>query len=271
MSAPVAPTIIIIKKKGGSHGGHHGGAWKVAYADFVTAMMALFIVLWLLSSSAEVQQAVSGYFRDPKGFGKQMGSNVGGQGETLIVTKTNLNQLKEKLEAAIRQTPQLDKIKNHVQMTITGDGLRIELIESDKGTFFESGEAVPTPAGTALLVEIAHQFNTMPNSVLIEGHTDAKPFDSTKYSNWELSADRANASRRIMQENGLRSNQVSQVRGFADQQLRLPAKPDDASNRRVTIIVQYPQALAPPEEPKGKAGAKGTGEKGEGHVEKKEH
>jgi chemotaxis protein MotB len=271
MSAPVAPTIIIIKKKGGGHGGHHGGAWKVAYADFVTAMMALFIVLWLLSSSADVQQAVSGYFRDPKGFGKQMGSNVGGQGETLTVTKTNLNQLKEKLEAAIRQTPQLDKIKNHVQMTITGDGLRIELIESDKGTFFESGEAVPTPAGTALLVEIAHQFNTMPNSVLIEGHTDAKPFDSTKYSNWELSADRANASRRIMQENGLRSNQVSQVRGFADQQLRLPAKPDDASNRRVTIIVQYPQALAAPEEPKGKAGAKGTGEKGEGHVEKKEH
>jgi chemotaxis protein MotB len=265
MPAPVTPTIIIIKKKGG-HGGHHGGAWKVAYADFVTAMMALFIVLWLLSSSADVQQAVSGYFRDPKGFGKQLGTNVGGQGETLTVTKTNLNQLKEKLEAAIHQTPQLDKIKNHVKMTITGDGLRIEMMESDKGTFFENGEAVPTSAGTALLVEIAHQFSSMPNSLLIEGHTDAKAFDSTKYSNWELSADRANASRRIMQENGLRPNQVSQVRGFADQQLRLPAKPDDPSNRRITIIVQYLQVLAPPDPAKGKPGAEGGEEKEEKKV-----
>ncbi len=269
MPAPVAPVIIIIKKKGG-HAGHHGGAWKVAYADFVTAMMALFIVLWLLSSSAEVQQSVSGYFRDPKGFGKQMGTNVGGQGQTLTVTKSNLNQLKEKLEAAIRQTPQLDKIKNHVKMTITGDGLRIELMESDKGTFFENGDAVPTPIGTALLVEIAHQFGTMPNPVLIEGHTDAKRFDSAKYSNWELSADRANASRRIMQENGLRPDQVTQVRGFADQQLRLPDKPDDASNRRITIIVQYPQTLAP-DEPKAKSEAKGGEEKGEKKEGKKEH
>jgi chemotaxis protein MotB len=251
MSAPVGPTIIIIKKKSG-HGGHHGGAWKVAYADFVTAMMALFIVLWLISASNDIQQAVAGYFRDPQGYGKQLGSNLGGTGETLVVTKNSLDQLKTKLEQAIRQTPQLEKIKNYVQMTITGDGLRIELLESDKGMFFENGEAVPTPAGTALLVQLAHQFGTMPNQVLIEGHTDAKAFDSNKYSNWELSADRANASRRIMQANGLRPNQVSQVRGFADQQLRLPREPDDASNRRVTIIVQYPQLAAPPDEPKNK-------------------
>jgi chemotaxis protein MotB len=163
-----------------------------------------------------------------------------------------LDQLKTKLEQAIRQTPQLEKIKNYVQMTITGDGLRIELLESKDGMFFENGEAVPTPAGTALLVQLAHQFGTMPNRVLIEGHTDAKAFDSDKYSNWELSADRANASRRIMQKNGLRLNQVSQVRGFADQQLRLPAKPEDASNRRVTIIVQYLRLATPPDEPKSK-------------------
>jgi chemotaxis protein MotB len=251
MSAPVAPTIIIIKKKSG-HGGHHGGAWKVAYADFVTAMMALFIVLWLLSASNDVQKAVAGYFRDPQGYGKQLGSELGGTGESLTVTKNSLDQLKTKLEQAIRQTPQLEKIKNYVQMTITGDGLRIELLESKDGMFFENGEAVPTPAGTALLVQLAHQFGTMPNRVLIEGHTDAKAFDSDKYSNWELSADRANASRRIMQKNGLRLNQVSQVRGFADQQLRLPAKPEDASNRRVTIIVQYLRLATPPDEPKSK-------------------
>jgi chemotaxis protein MotB len=255
MSAPVAPTIIIIKKKNG-HGGHHGGAWKVAYADFVTAMMALFIVLWLLSASNDVQVAVAGYFRDPKGYGKQLGSNMGGIGETLVVTKNSLDQLKAKLEEAIRQTPQLDKIKNYVQMTITGDGLRIELMESDKGMFFENGEAVPTPAGTALLIQLAHQFGTMPNPVLIEGHTDAKVFDSAQYSNWELSADRANASRRIMQQNGLRRDQVTQVRGFADQQLRLPNKPEDASNRRITIIVQYPHLGEQSEEPKNKTGEK---------------
>jgi chemotaxis protein MotB len=144
-------------------------------------------------------------------------------------------------------------------MTITGDGLRIELLESDKGMFFENGEAVPTAAGAALLIQLAHQFGTMPNQLLIEGHTDSKAFDSNKYSNWELSADRANASRRLMQDNGLRPNQVSQVRGFSDQQLRLPGKPEDASNRRVTIIVQYPHLAAPPEEPaSAEASAHGT-------------
>jgi chemotaxis protein MotB len=255
MSAPIAPTIVIIKKKSG-HGGHHGGAWKVAYADFVTAMMALFIVLWLLSASNDIQKAVAGYFRDPQGYGKQLGTHLGGTGETLVVTKNSLDQLKNKLEQAIRQTPQLEKIKNQVQMTITGDGLRIELLESDKGVFFENADAIPTPIGTALLIQLAHQFGTMPNHVLIEGHTDAKAFDSVKYSNWELSADRANAARRIMQENGLLPNQVSQVRGFADQQLRLPAKPDDASNRRVTIIVQYLHAPAPPDEPESKTSEK---------------
>jgi len=258
MPAPVPPTIIIIKKKTG-HGGHHGGAWKVAYADFVTAMMALFIVLWLLSASNDVQKAVAGYFRDPKGFGKEMGSNMGGTGKALVVTKDSLNLLKTKLEQAIREAPQLEKIKNYVKMTITGDGLRIELLESDKGLFFENGQAVPTPAATELLVQLAHQFGSMPNPVLIEGHTDAKAFESTNYSNWELSADRANAARRIMQLNGLRRDQVTEVRGFADQQLRLPDKPEDASNRRVSIMVQYLHLPDAPEPPKSNASEKEKG------------
>lgn len=252
MSAPATPPIIVIKKKGG-HAGHHGGAWKVAYADFVTAMMALFIVLWLLSASNDVQKAVAGYFRDPKGFGKQMGSSMGGSGESLTITKSNMTLLKGKLEQAMKKSPQFERIKDYVQMTVTGEGLRIELLETDKGMFFSSGQPVPTEAGKDLLTKLAQELGKMKNSVLIEGHTDAKPYEGSAYSNWELSADRANSARKIMQETGLRPDQVTQVRGFADQQLRVPDKPEDASNRRVSIIVQYPQAAAEPEEPKGKA------------------
>jgi chemotaxis protein MotB len=130
---------------------------------------------------------------------------------------------------------------------VTGEGLRIEMLESEKGRFFENGEPLPTETGKALLVLLAHEVDKMPNALLIEGHTDSTPYDSPRYSNWELSADRANAARRIMQENGVRGDQIAQVRGFADQQLRLPAKPADPSNRRISIIVQYlhGQASAP--------------------------
>jgi chemotaxis protein MotB len=238
MPATPPQPIIIIKKKVHAHG-HHGGAWKVAYADFVTAMMALFIVLWLMSASQDVQKSIAGYFRDPKGFGQQTGSSMGGTGESLTITKSNMNLLKEKLEQQMKQSPQFDKLKEYVQMTVTGEGLRIEMLESEKGRFFENGEPLPTETGKALLVLLAHEVTKMPNPLLIEGHTDSTPYDSIRYSNWELSADRANAARRILQENGVRPNQIAQVRGFADQQLRLPAKPEDPSNRRISIIVQY--------------------------------
>jgi chemotaxis protein MotB len=238
MPAQVPPTIIIIKKKS-HHGGHHGGAWKVAYADFVTAMMALFIVLWLMNASQDVQKAVAGYFRDPKGIGQQTGSSLGGTGESLTITKSNMNLLKNKLEQQMKQSPQFEKLKEYVQMTVTGEGLRIEMLESEKGRFFENGEPLPTETGKALLVLLAHEVCKMPNALLIEGHTDSTPYDSAHYSNWELSSDRANAARRIMQENGVRLDQIAQVRGFADQQLRLPAKPEDPSNRRISIIVQF--------------------------------
>jgi chemotaxis protein MotB len=244
MSAPATPPIIIIKKKAG-HGGHHGGAWKVAYADFVTAMMALFIVLWLLSSSDDVKKAVAGYFRDPKGHGKQMGSAMGGSGESITVSKNNMSALKEKLEQAMKQSPQFEKLKDYVQMTVTGEGLRIELLESDKGKFFETGQPVPTELGRDLLIKLSDELGKMKNTILIEGHTDSTQYQGAEYSNWELSADRANSARKLMQESGLRADQVTQVRGYADQQLRLPDKPQDPSNRRVSIIVQYPDNPEP--------------------------
>ena len=238
-------TIVIVKKKA-SHKGHHGGSWKVAYADFVTAMMALFIVLWLMTASQDVQKAIAGYFRDPKGFGTQTGSSMGGSGESLTISKDHMDLLKSKLQQALKQTPEFSKLKDYVQMTVTGEGLRIELLETKKGMFFDNGQPHPTKAGEDLLRTLAHELGKLKNSVLVEGHTDSKPYDNEVYSNWELSADRANSARRIMQQDGLRLNQVSQVRGFADQQLRIPANPEDPSNRRVSIIVQYPQALQAP-------------------------
>ncbi|MCS7026319.1 MAG: OmpA family protein [Bryobacteraceae bacterium] len=234
--------IIIIKKKKGGHGGHHGGAWKVAYADFVTAMMALFIVLWLLSSSEEVQKAVGGYFQDPTGSGKLMGSTMSGSGEGLPIKETDMDQLKEKIEKALQEKPEFQALRKNVQIFVTGEGLRIELLENDKGMFFQSGSALPTEAGANLVAMLAQELGKLPNNVFLEGHTDAKPFSSENgYSNWELSADRANAARRIMMDNGLRRDQVTQVRGFADQRLRDPKDPYSPLNRRISLIVAYLQ------------------------------
>jgi len=274
ISNPTPPPIIIIKKKGG-HGGHHGGAWKVAYADFVTAMMALFIVLWLLSSSEQVKKAVGGYFQDPTGTGKHTGTTQMGAGEGILVTKDDMSQLEETLKRAMEQLPKFQQIKDHVEMTITSEGLRIELSETEKGMFFESGRRIPTESCVDMLSLLAQQLAKLPNRVMIEGHTDAQPYaEDNSYSNWELSADRANSARKVMQTKGLRADQVSQVRGFADQRLRLTKDPKNPANRRVSIIVQYrdmpPQAAAEAAK-KGEAGhgaaSHGEAPKAEAHGE----
>jgi chemotaxis protein MotB len=231
--------IIVIKKVKG-HSGHHGGAWKVAYADFVTAMMALFIVLWLMNSSKPIQEAVGGYFRDPHGMAAKKGSNLAGMGDASAVKKEDMGKLKEQLLQSLRKMANFDKIKNQIEMTVTPEGLRIELIEGSKGTFFENGKAQPTPALGELLKVLSVEAGKLPNPISIEGHTDAKPFsqDAT-YGNWELSTDRANMARRLMQQSGLHPHQVVQVRGYADNNLRDPANPQDPANRRVTVLIQY--------------------------------
>ena len=229
---------IIIKKKV-VHGGHHGGAWKVAYADFVTAMMALFIVLWLMGSSDPVKKAVAGYFKDPSGKRVETGSGQGGVGENLSVGKDDMNHLKERLETAMKDAPELEKLKNQVEMTVTGEGLRIELMENEAGTFFDSASAHPTESGGEMLRMLAAQLGKMSNRLLIEGHTDARPYNSATYSNWELSTDRADSVRKLMQEDGVKTDQVSELRGYADQRLRKPQDPNCACNRRVSIVVKY--------------------------------
>src|SRR6266436_1185379 len=231
--------IIIVKKKSG-HGGHHGGAWKVAYADFVTAMMSLFIVLWLLSSSKKVQEAVGGYFKDPTGTAAKIGSTMEGAGENFTLTKDNMPKLKTQLEQKIREMTDFEKLKSHIEMTVTSEGLRIELMESVSGTLFDNGSPKLNGDGRELLVTLAQEMGKLPNKVSIEGHTDSKPYaTSGNYSNWELSTDRANAARRLLQANGLGASQVVQPRGFADQSPRKPHNPVDASNRRISLIVQY--------------------------------
>ena len=235
---------IIIKKKI-SHGGHHGGAWKVAYADFVTAMMALFIVLWLMNTSKPIQEAVSGYFKDPSGTSKKVGSDVAGPPKKLEVKKDDMEQLKADLETAMSEVSNFAKFKSHITMTITSEGLRIELTESAGGTFFDSGSAKITGDSVGVIRALAEELGKLPNKLAIEGHTDAKPYGAgSLYTNWELSSDRANAARRLMQANGVGADQVVQVRGFANQRLRLSDSPMDPSNRRISVIVKYNDSAA---------------------------
>jgi chemotaxis protein MotB len=251
---PDKQPIIVIKRKV-QHGGHHGGAWKVAYADFVTAMMALFIVLWLLNTSKQLQQAIGGYFKDPTGTSKMVGTNLNGSGENIDLSKKNIMKLKEELEKAVRKISNFDKLKNQITMTVTAEGLRIELVETEKGTFFDIGSKEPNADGRDLLIALAKELGKFPNKLSIEGHTDSKPYSgSLGYSNWDLSSDRANATRKLIQANGVRPDQVSQIRGFADQLLKYPKDPENSANRRISMIIQYlphdaPDQLAVPAQP----------------------
>jgi chemotaxis protein MotB len=238
--SPVKAQPIIVIRKKGVHGSHHGGAWKVAYADFVTALMSLFIVLWLMNSSEKIRKAVAGYFNDPRGTSTLMGTTMSGTGETTAAPATDaMQQLKKRLEDGIKAKKDLQQLSKQIELTITPEGLRIELIEDKNGTFYQSGSARLSQSGQELLALLAGELKTLPNPLLIEGHTDAAQYtDDTSYSNWELSADRANAARRLMQEDGVRGDQVTQVRGYADQMLRVKNNPFDPSNRRISILVK---------------------------------
>lgn len=210
----------------------------MAYADFVTALMALFIVLWLMSASNAVKRAIGGYFKDPKGSAKTVGTNMMGTGQNFSLSKADLKDIKATLQKSIQKMSEFDKLKDQIEFTITPEGLRIELLETKSGTFFDVGSAELNQSGKDLLVILAQQLGTLPNKISIEGHTDSKPYSGKgDYSNWELSADRANSARRLMQEHGLRADQVTQVRGFADQSPRVAGHPEDPSNRRVSLIV----------------------------------
>jgi len=215
-----------------------GGAWKVAYADFVTALMALFIVLWMMNSSRQVKESVSGYFHDPRGYSRRTAAQPVAGG-----TAAAEGDAWKRLERALRNTPDFARFANNIKFSISPEGLRVDLLETEQGLFFVSGKAEPTPAGALLISALAAQIGKLPNRVVVEGHTDAQPFrnavPSSGYGNWELSADRANAARRLLHQYGLRPEQVVEVRGFADQQPYDAVNPDSARNRRISIVVRF--------------------------------
>jgi chemotaxis protein MotB len=223
------------------------GAWKVAYADFVTALMALFIVLWLMNSSQKVKASVGGYFTDPRAFNrvaqsllnKPANNSDGG----LVVHRDNMAEIRQQLEEALRVMPEFNRLRDNVKFSVTGEGLRIDLLETEQGMFFVSGSPLPTEAGQNLLHVLATEMARLPNLLVIEGHTDSKPFrnagPATGYSNWELASDRANAARRLLHSYGIRPEQVVEVRGFADQRLFNPKDRYDTRNRRVSVVVRF--------------------------------
>jgi chemotaxis protein MotB len=263
-------TIIKRVKKRGGHEAHHGGAWKVAYADFVTAMMALFIVLWIIANNVTIRVSVADYFRDPGAMHKSSAGVLDGINSVKPFSEprpaapavqpkrpeqSEVDQLREegeKLIKAIAALPDLAKFKDQIQITITSEGLRIELIEQSEGLFFDIGSSRLKADAVKLLKLIATRIGTFPNDVVIEGHTDSRPYARSGYNNWDLSSDRANSARRVLEEGGIRDHQITGVNGYADRRLKTPDKPHDFSNRRVTILVAFstsllsnPQNIAP--------------------------
>jgi chemotaxis protein MotB len=248
--ATVAPIII---KKRKAHAGHHGGAWKVAYADFVTAMMAFFLVMWLTSQSKAVKAAVAGYFRDPGVFEQTQGGGdgvlSGGKGmsdapkpsaqQAAEIERQALERSVEHIRARLDSIPEFKTLRNQIEFSITSEGLRVDLVETAGSSFFDSGSTVPRPETERILGVIAREIGGLDNAVIIEGHTDSRAYtNSDKYTNWELSADRANAARRAMERQGLKPSQVQAVRGHADRELKIPNDPLDARNRRVSVVVK---------------------------------
>lgn len=216
----------------------HGGSWKVAYADFVTALMCLFIVLWLTNSSQAVRSSVSGYFQDPRGFHSKTGVGPG-----LQVDPETVAEFRKMLEESISRLPEFDKLKDNIKFAVTNEGLRIDMMENAQGTFFVAGSAVPSQAGQDLLRLMGTELGRTKNRLAIEGHSDSQPYRNTApgsgYSNWELSADRANAARRILSITGVGPAQVAEVRGFADQMPWNVADPQDPRNRRISVVVKF--------------------------------
>jgi chemotaxis protein MotB len=256
MSAKPAAHPIIIVKKRAAHHAHHGGAWKVAYADFVTAMMAFFLVMWLASQDSRIRDAVAGYFQEPGLLPHEQSNSLlaAGQGGIdnagmpVLNRKPNgmleaeqraLISAAEHIQQHMMQAPDFGALRDQVEFTITPEGLRIELVDRLGSSFFEIGSSVLRGESVRILSVIAAEVGKLNNDVVIEGHTDSRPYaDGQTYGNWELSSDRAHAARRVMLPGGLRANQVRGVRGFADTDLRLPTAPLDARNRRVSIVVR---------------------------------
>ncbi len=279
-SKKLQPIIIKRIKKGGH--GAHGGAWKIAYADFVTAMMAFFLLMWLLGSTAEGdKKGIADYFNSPLKLSLMGGATGSGDSSSVVkgggtdLTRTSgqvkqgdieaqrrtlqlkalkaeqkraeaarLESLKQKVEEALAASPKLAAMRSQIRLDMTRDGLRIQIVDEQNRAMFDSGSAVVKPYMRELLREIGAVLAEVPNRLTLEGHTDAQPFGAGErgYSNWELSSDRANASRREINAGGLPEDRVLLVQGLASSVLFDPAAPDSPVNRRISIIVMNREA-----------------------------
>jgi chemotaxis protein MotB len=277
------PIIVVKRKKGG--GGHHGGAWKVAYADFVTAMMAFFMVMWLVASvSKEQRAAMFEYFKNPsmeQGHSVKAAPGQAGPGgaSTSVINlgggldapksadakendglgkptsaeeakklaeaqeKKQLESLMEELREAIDKSQALEPFKDQLLLDITPEGLRIQIVDKLNRPMFDSGSSALKDYTTKILVELAKYLNTVPNRISLSGHTDDKPFaGGNGYTNWELSADRANAARRALLNGGLAEHKIARVVGLASSVLFVKTEPLNPINRRISIIVMTKHA-----------------------------
>ena len=267
--------IIIKRVRRGGHG-HHGGAWKIAYADFVTAMMAFFLLMWLLGSTTEGdKKGIADFFNAPlkvsllggsgsgdsssvvRGGGADLSRSTGQvkdgdtqarkrllslkalQAEQRRAEQARLEALKARVEAAVNANPKLASMKSQIRMDMTPDGLRIQIVDDQNRPMFDIGSAVVKPYMRELLREIGHVLSDVANRITLEGHTDAQPFSGGErgYSNWELSSDRANASRREIVAGGLPEDRMLLVQGLASSHLFVPTEPSHPMNRRISIIV----------------------------------
>lgn len=242
--------VIIIKKIAHAKHGHHGGAWKVAYADFVTAMMAFFMVMWLVNTSPQVKTSVASYFREPglfettSGGGAMPGASAGvspGSAPTASVagSRATLEAVAEQIKEAMAAVPTLEALAERVEITVTSEGLRVELLDSGDESFFAVGSAEIKPETVDLIRLITTEVRKLPNKIAIEGHTDSRPYSDGGYSNWELSSSRANAARKVMESAELESSHLDALHGYGDSRLRYPKDPLDARNRRIAIVVRH--------------------------------
>jgi chemotaxis protein MotB len=254
--AGAAKKIVIVRKKKGGGGGHHGGSWKVAYADFVTAMMAFFMVMWILGMDENTKKAIEGYFANPVGYkkGAASGSSPVGVGNSpsrvqqaqlrLVIRNSEtrtFSDVGERIRELVNGNEALKKLGAQIEVVLAKDGLRIELIEDGSGdVIFPMGRSNMKPAAAHALALIAGELAELSNPLIIEGHTDAALFgNNAAYTNWELSGDRANAARRVLEGNAVDAKRIVEVRGLADRHLRLPAQPLAPANRRISILLPF--------------------------------
>ncbi|TVP45401.1 MAG: flagellar motor protein MotB [Gemmatimonadales bacterium] len=269
--------IIVVRKRRRPHSGHHGGSWKVAYADFVTAMMAFFLVMWIMGMDQDARDLVQGYFNNPLGMspGNPTGLNplTSGQGMQLqgsgtpafgaLAERAQFESVAMNLRRSF-QASGLADLGVELEVIVSTDGLRMEIMEAgQEEIFFGTGDAKVRPVLISVLGLVAAEIRRLSHEIVVEGHTDARPYvGEGPYGNWELSVDRANAARRAMESDGLGGSRISEVRGHADRALRVAGDGLAPQNRRVSLFVPALAGAVPLWEPAAREGEQERGRDG---------